>query len=73
MMSKEYPIKVGAPLPELENSPIISDIDEEQELIDPEIPEERMCYYSGESYPHGTYIKTGVVVLKCDRGAWVET
>ncbi|MGI9288159.1 MAG: DUF1496 domain-containing protein [Pseudomonadales bacterium] len=72
MSSSKHPIDVGAPLPELQNSPVISDIDDEREMIDPEIPEERMCYFNGKSYAHGTYVKSGTLVLLCDRGAWVE-
>ncbi len=73
MTMKKHPVDVGAPIPELQNSPIISDIDDEREMIDPEIPEERMCYFNGESYAHGTYVKSGALLLHCDRGAWVET
>ncbi len=72
MTFKQHPIDVGAPLPELQNSPIISDIDDEREMIEPEIPEERMCYFNGESYARGTYVKSGTLILQCDRGAWVE-
>ncbi len=38
------PINLGAPDPELRNSPIISNINDEREMIEPEIPEERGCY-----------------------------
>ena len=72
MTSSKHPIDVGAPKPEQQNSPIINDIDDEREMIDPEIPEERLCYFNGESYAHGTYVKSGILVLLCDRGAWVE-
>lgn len=72
MMMQYHPIDVGAPIPEMKNSPIISDIDADREMTEPEIPEERMCYFNGEGYSHGTYVKTGAVVLQCDRGVWVE-
>lgn len=72
MSIKKHPVDLGAPDPELRNSPIILDIDDEREIIDTEIPEERICYFNGESYPHGDYIKSATVILQCDRGAWVE-
>lgn len=64
---------LGAPIPELKNSPIISNFDEERELIDMQIPEERQCYFNGNAYQHGACIKSGTVILQCERGAWVET
>jgi hypothetical protein len=68
----KHPIDLGSPNPELKNSPIINNINDEQEMIEPEIPEERICYFNGESYAHGTYIKSGTIILQCDRGAWIE-
>lgn len=73
MTKRNHPIDVGAPLPDLQTSAIISDIDDEREMIDAEIPEERLCYFNGVVYPHGTYIKSGTLIMQCDRGAWVET
>ncbi len=72
MPFSKHPIDLGAPIPELKNSPIFLNIEDERELIETEIPEERICYFNGESYPHGTYIKSSTTVLKCDRGAWIE-
>lgn len=65
-------VDLGAPDPEQKNSPIILDIEDEREVMDTEIPEERVCYFNGEQYPHGSFIKSGTLVLECDRGAWVE-
>tara|TARA_R110000824_G_scaffold288508_6_gene476963 strand:- start:75717 stop:75935 length:219 start_codon:yes stop_codon:yes gene_type:complete len=68
----KHPVDLGAPIAELKNSPIILDINDERDLIESEIPEERICYFNGKSYPHGTYIKSSNIILECDRGAWVE-
>lgn len=73
MIVLKHPIDLGAPLPDLKNSPIYSGIDDEREFIDIEIPEERMCYFNGKSFAHGTYIKSGSDILLCDLGAWVVT
>mgnify|MGYP000648464769 CR=1 FL=1 len=69
----KLPIDLGAPIPELKNSPIIGNVDDERELIEPEIPEERSCYFNDQSYRHGTHIKSDSIILLCDRGVWVET
>ena len=73
MTINKHPIDLGAPLPDLKNSPIIGEFDDEREMIDPEIPEERVCYFNDQIFMHGSHIKSGTVVLKCDRGVWVET
>ncbi|NQV68813.1 MAG: DUF1496 domain-containing protein [Pseudohongiella sp.] len=69
----KHPIDVGEPIPELNNSPLILDIKDERELIESEIPEERICYFNGESYTHGSTIKSNGIILQCDRGVWVQT
>lgn len=72
MNTSKHLVDLGAPDPDLKNSPVILDIDDEREIIETEIPEERVCYFNGESYSHGSYIKSSTIVLQCDRGAWVE-
>ena len=66
-------IDLGAPKPKLKNSAIIGNINDERELIEPEIPEERSCYFNDQSYRHGTHIKSESIILLCDRGVWVVT
>lgn len=73
MANYKHPIDLGAPDPDLNTSPIFMNVDDEREITETEIPEERACYFNGESYPHGAYVKSATTILKCDRGAWVET
>ena len=73
MSIMKQPIDVGAPQPDLQTSPILSDFDDEREMIEAQIPEERLCHFNGVIYPHGTHIKSGTLILECDRGAWVES
>ena len=73
MSITKHLVDLGAPIADLKNSPIFIDIADERELVDIEIPEERVCYFNGESYPQGTYIKSGGSILQCDRGTWIET
>lgn len=68
-MSEHVP-QVGAPDPELRNSPII---DEEEEIsLDDEI-ETGVCYFNGVAYGIGEYVRSGEELLRCEgRGVWVR-
>jgi hypothetical protein len=59
---------VGAADPELQNSPILDDSDEDF----PELGgETASCYFNGVSYPLGQYVRSGDEVLQCVRpGVW---
>lgn len=62
--------QVGAPDPELKNSPIF---DEYEELsLDLEL-EEGVCYFNNVAHPIGQYVLSGSELLKCEgRGVWVR-
>jgi hypothetical protein len=61
---------VGAPDPELRNSPILDD--DEEESLDAEL-ETASCYFNGVSYAIGDYVRSGDEVLRCaGRGVWVR-
>lgn len=61
---------VGAPDPELKNSPILDN--DEEESLDAEL-EVGVCYFNGVSYPIGQYVRSGDEVLRCaGRGVWVR-
>lgn len=61
---------VGAPDPERQTSPIV---DEQEELsLDYEL-ESGLCYFNGETYPIGQYVRSGSELLQCEmRGVWVR-
>jgi hypothetical protein len=61
--------QVGAPDPELKNSPIIdeSEYDEQAASRDLEI-EQAACYFNGEAYPIGDYVQSGSELLQCTGG-----
>ncbi|MEW6689224.1 MAG: hypothetical protein AB1452_09065 [Pseudomonadota bacterium] len=66
--------QVGAPDPELPNSPIIdeSEYDEHAASRDLEL-EEGVCYFNGEQYAIGTYVLSGSELRQCSgRGVWVS-
>lgn len=68
----KHPVDLGIPDPSLNTSPIIDTINEEQFVIESQVPEERRCYFNGQSYPHDTQIKSDGRILICDRGAWAN-
>lgn len=61
---------VGAPDPEHRTSPIV---EEDEELsFDLEL-ESGVCYFNGETYPIGQYVRSGSELLQCqERGVWVR-
>ena len=68
-MHSEIP-NVGAPDPESKTSPILDD--EDDETLDAEL-EAGACYFNGDAYAIGTYVRSGEEVLRCvGRGVWVR-
>jgi hypothetical protein len=66
--------QVGAPDPELNNSPIIdaAEHDEHAASRDQEL-EEGVCYFNGEAFPIGAWVLSGSELLQCtDRGVWTS-
>mgnify|MGYP001827782050 CR=1 FL=1 len=67
--SKEIP-HVGAPDPELKNSPIFDEEDDGYLSLDLEL-ESSACYFNGEAYKIGQYVCSGDDLLRCEeRGIW---
>ena len=64
--------EVGAPDPELKNSPVIDDEIEEGEFSDIE-REVQVCYFNGVRYASGDYICSGDELLRCENGVWVRS
>ena len=71
MINHSITRSVGAADPELTTSPIADESDEELLLLDKGIPDETICYFNDIEHPSGSYIKSGVNVLKYYCGAWV--
>lgn len=62
---------LGAPDPELKNSPVAWETDEDSETLRGSIGGDALCYFNGSSYTNGTLIRSGGTVLRCERGIWV--
>ncbi len=76
MNNSENPTHVGAPDPELRNSPIVEETDEEFEILgqalDDAPVDTTVCYFNDTAFPHGHYVCSGPELLRCERGAWVR-
>jgi hypothetical protein len=64
---------VGAPDPELRNSPIIEETDEDFEVLAQELSEQAVCYFNGMAYQDGELVCSGSgELLQCQGGVWVR-
>ena len=66
--------QLGAPDPELRNSPIIDESEYDEHAASPDLEIEKgACYFNGEAFAIGRYVKSGSEVLFCTgRGVWVR-
>ena len=69
-MSKT-PQDLGPQDPELKNSPILWECDEETETLRESVPGGAECYFNDDAFSNGAEIRSGDVRLRCDRGLWV--
>ena len=70
--AKRQAPKVGAPAPELKNSPIFDSADSDDLSLDLEL-ETGVCYFNAQSYVLGSYVCSGDELLRCEkRGVWVR-
>ncbi|NIM27518.1 MAG: hypothetical protein GTO67_03015 [Gammaproteobacteria bacterium] len=65
-------VDVGAPDPELKNSPVVDVEIEEAEFsgIDQDV---EVCYFNGVRYASGDYVCSGDELLRCENGVWVRS
>ncbi|PZN29999.1 MAG: hypothetical protein DIU71_13190 [Proteobacteria bacterium] len=64
--------KVGAMDPELRNSPVAEELDEESDTVRLQVPGEVLCWFNGQPYAHGACVQSGSQVLMCRDGVWVD-
>lgn len=63
---------VGAPDPELKNSPVIDSEIEEGEFSGAD-RETEVCYFNDIRYADGDYVCSGSELLRCENGVWVRS
>lgn len=67
----ERPHDLGTQDPELKNSPVAWESDEDVETLRGSFASDALCYFNGRSYPKGALIRSGMTVLRCEGGLWV--
>ena len=65
------PTVVSVQDPELKNSPIAREGEEETETLRATLPDEPMCYFNNAEYAHGAIVVSEGDYLRCDRGIWI--
>ena len=64
--------RVGAPDPELQNSPVFDDEARDYLSLDLEL-EEGFCYFNGQVFAIGDFVCSGNELLRCEeRGVWMR-
>ena len=63
---------VGAQDPAERNSPVAWEDSDETQTLRQANPGEPVCYFNNIAYDHGTLVKSGTSLLRCDYGIWVE-
>ena len=64
--------QVGAPDPELRNSPIAVEEDIDTDVVRLQVPGEPVCWFNGGEFGNGEFVASGSQVLRCTYGVWVE-
>jgi len=62
---------VGAIDPKRKTSPVLEETAEESYELRQEVPGDA-CFFNGERFATGEFVRSGTVVLECRRGVWVE-
>jgi hypothetical protein len=67
---------LGAQDPNLHNSPIaqpVLDMDDEsidEPAVDDSVP--GVCLFNEERFEHGSYVRSGDTILRCENGIWTD-
>jgi hypothetical protein len=64
--------QVGAPDPELRNSPIAEEEDLDTDVVRQQVPGEAVCWFNGAEFRNGAFVASGSQVLVCSYGVWVD-
>jgi len=63
--------QLGAVDPERKSSPVAWEADDDTETLREWVPDEAVCFFNDLAYNHGTVVKSGSVLLRCDHGLWL--
>jgi hypothetical protein len=62
--------QVGEQDPELLNSPIADENDDQEYDLHEVSRGLPLCFFNGESYTDGSFVRSGTTLLRCDSGVW---
>ncbi|WOJ93105.1 hypothetical protein R0135_15150 [Congregibacter variabilis] len=62
---------VGEQDPEKRNSPVTDENDDLDYDLHENVGEHTHCHFNDIAYPHGTFVRSGGSLLRCDRGVWL--
>lgn len=69
-MTDQHIPDLGAQDPELRNSPVAWENDEETDALREQEPGAPVCYFNENAYDDGTVVKSGTALLRCSYGIW---
>jgi len=46
---------------------------EDTETLREAVPDEAVCFFNDLAYDHGTVVKSGSALLRCDHGLWLPS
>jgi hypothetical protein len=73
MTARPKLLEVGAMDPELRNSPMALELDEDADIVRQQVPGDPVCYFNGRAFAHEECVTSGGQVLRCRYGVWVES
>lgn len=63
---------VGAMDPELRNSPVAAEFDEESDVVRQQAPSAAVCWFNGREFANDEYVRSGAQLLRCRDGLWID-
>ncbi len=63
--------QVGDQDPEMQNSPIADENDDLEYDLHENVSGLASCIFNDKTYAHGSIVRSGSTLLRCDRGVWV--
>lgn len=63
---------VGAIDPRLKTSPVAEEMSDEAYALRQQMPGAPVCFFNGEPFRTGEFVRSGAVILECRNGLWVE-
>lgn len=63
---------VGAIDPRMKTSPIVEETSEDSFTLRQQVPGSAVCFFNGERFKAGEFVRSGTVILQCREGLWIE-